>query len=478
MKILLLSLFLTHFMIGSTSRAATLSISPKEIPNLVLKQGLDTQAEILKQQQNRINLAEIRKNYDFQLTADVGNQYSKFEGLSRNSPLNDQTTTANIKLAKPFYTGTTLALEYNKASDRPELVPGSLSIGNYEQNIFGLSLEQNLWRNFFGVAARADLRSVEAGLKASKISEISNLQDVVLTAIRAYWSAYVAQETFQEAVRSRDRYQKVVSSVKKKTGYGYTNPGDSAQAQAELESREQIVKTASISYLASVDALVTLLNLPPQSEIKFVVPEKVNPPPEKPADVNIETLRPVQASLLKLEAATESLKSAQSNSYPDLSLVGRYSAQGLDPSSSESYSEMTSGTRPRYYVGLKLQYNFGSGYQKENEINKRINQQLASLDLQKQRLLLADQKNNLLRQLQAFYSIVQSTQVQKTFREKASLELSRSYNQGRTDIAILIDSLNKYFDAEVRMTRAIGDYQTALSEWQAFQDQLVVETSP
>ncbi len=463
------------FFTGASCLAATITLTPAQIPNLALKQGLDTQSEILREQQNRLSFAEIRKLYDFQLTGDIGTQTSKFENVSNTSYLGDSTTTANIKLAKAFSTGTTLSLEYNKLSQRAELAPTSLALGNYEQNIAVLSLEQNLWRNFFGISARADLHAVEVGLKASKIAEISNLQDVVLTAVRAYWSAYVAQETFQESVRSRDRYQKVVASVKKKTNYGYNSPGDLSQAQAELESREQIVKTSSINYLAAIDQLITLLNLPSGSEFKFVIPEKVPPPPEKMPDVNVETLRPIQASQLRLESANELLTSAHSNSYPDVSLVARYAVQGLDQNQTESYNELTSGTRPRYYIGLRLQYNFGSDYQHEFEINRRINQKLADLDLQKRRLLLMDAKNNLLRQIQGSYAILVSTETQRGYREKASVELSRSYGQGRTDIAILIESLNKYFDAEVQTTRAIGNYQTALSEWKAFQDQLVVE---
>ncbi len=475
--ILFIAISLSSLCCPTQAQAVSLNLRPQDVPALVLKQGLDTQSEILRQEQSRLSLVEIEKIYDYQLTGDLGTQTSKFQSVTgSNSASNDQLTTANLKLAKSFLTGTTLALEYNKSSDRADLNPGSLGLGSYEQNIVGISLEQNLWRNFFGVANRSDLRSIETGLKASKLSEINNLQEVVLTAIRAYWAAYVAQESFQESVRSRDRYHKVVASVKKKTGYGYNSPGDAAQAEAELESREIIVKTLSVNYLTAMDQLRLTLNLPAETEVKFVVPEKIQAPPEKMNEVNIESLRPIQASLLKLESANESLKASQSYAHPDISLVGRYATQGFDlTSSNDSFNQALAGSRPRYYLGLKLQYYFGSDYQKELQLNRRINQQLADLDLQKKRLQLADAKNNLLRQIQADYAILLSTETQKGFREKASQELSRSYSQGRTDIAILIESLNKYFNAQVDKIRAVGNYQTALSEWLAFQDQLVIE---
>ena len=77
------------------------------------------------------------------------------------------------------------------------------------------------------------------------------------------------------------------------------------------------------------------------------------------------------------------------------------------------------------------------------------------------------------RQVTSTFAIAQSKKIQKEYREKAIQELTKSYNQGRTDIAILIDSMNKYFTSEVEYVRSIGNYQIALNEWAATRDELI-----
>jgi outer membrane protein TolC len=462
--------------ITCTASAAPLPLTPKDVAELILKQSYRATEVNLQAQQAQFQLAEAQSNFDFQLNADYGFQDSQFQSLTQTYFVRDKSYITNIKLAKPFMTGTTLGVEYSSTSSSPEYsLTAPTPATNSTTSVVGLTIEQNLLQNFFGAANRAEVRAAETSVQAAGISRVSNLQDLVLEGIQAYWSAFVAQATFQEAVNSRNRYQKLVASVKKKSGYGYTNPGESSQAQAELESREQNVKAQSVNYLATLDRLLTLLRLPPQSEIQFVVKEDIPLPPQTPK-VEVEELRPVKASKLSLQSAQELLTSAKSNSLPDVSLVGKYYSQGLEQTSDEAYNEMLSREHPRYYVGVKLQYNFGSGYQDQDILNRRVTRDLAETRLQRQRLELQDRGSDIQRRIQSTYAIAQSAKVQRTLREKTVQELTRSYNQGRTDIAILIDALNKLFDSEVQVTRAIGDYQIALNQWSAFKDELIPES--
>ncbi|PIS10216.1 MAG: TolC family protein [Bdellovibrio sp. CG10_big_fil_rev_8_21_14_0_10_47_8] len=453
--------------------AAPVPLTPKDVAELVLKQSYKAQETNLTAQQARLAWATIEKNYDFQLSVESGYQDSKFESTSNSYLLQDKQFVTTTSLKKPFFSGTSLTLEYNRTSDQPDYSSSATSTtSSYTKDIFALSVEQSLLKNFLGLANRAELRSAEATLKATEITRVSDLQKLVLEAIRSYWAAYVAQETFQESLNSRERYQKLVSTVKRKTGYGYASPGESAQAEAELEVREQNVKRESRTYLGAMDSLATLLKLPAGSEVQFKVSESIPTPPNL-SSVEVEKLRPVVSSQLKLKAAEENLTASKSNSLPDLSLVGKYSTQGLEETAPDAYNEMVAGTRPQYYVGVKLSYNFGSGYTDEDQLNKRVSRDLADAQLQRQRLELKDQELDLQRKIQSTYAIAVSAKNQKALREKAAQELQKTYTQGRTDISTLIEALNKYFDAEVALTRAIGDYHISLNEWAAFRDELI-----
>lgn len=464
------------FFLPRISLGATISLSPKDVADLITKQSYRAQELELTAQQARLARAQVKKNYDFLLSAESGYQVSKFESATNTYLLEDNLNTTSVALSKPFATGTTVSLSYLRTFDQPKLSGASPApASDVATDTVGLIVTQNLLKNTFGNADRADLRAAESSYQAAQVNRDSQLQELVLEAIRSYWNAYVAQQTFQGAQSSRNRYEKLVEQIKKKTGYGYSNPGELAQAQAELEAHQQSAKNSSVVYLAALDSLISLLNLQPGSEIIFKAPEEIPPPPEIKA-IDIENLSPLKSAKLKLQAADDNLTATNSKGYPDLSFVGKIYQQGLEQKSQDSFDEMNSGTHPKYYLGLQLQYSFGSGYADEDALNKKTSRDLAEAQLNRSRLELKDKENNLLRRLQSTFAIAQSTKNQKGYREKAAQELSKSYTQGRTDISLLITALNNFFDSEVQFTRSIGDYQTALNEWSAFRDELVTDS--
>ncbi|WII71298.1 TolC family protein [Bdellovibrio sp. 22V] len=454
-----------------------ITLNQRTVAELVLKQGPRTKEVNLRYQQFRLDPVLVLANYDWNLTAETGFEYDKSASILTSSSQNTakyERYRTTVLLEKPFTTGTTLGLELSRLSQKVELDGFSSNPPPSQQTLdsAGILLEQALLGNFFGVADRGTVNAAELTYQANNIARANELEDVVLEAIRQFWNTYVAQENFKEAVNSRDRYKKLVDAVKRKTSLGYSNPGDLPQVQAEFETREQKVKTASAEYLASVEDLVTFLALEPGTEIRFDVPKEI-PPVPKLTPKKVEELRVIRAQKLKVEAAKESLDAAESLSYPTLNFVGRMYTSGVDEDSESSYSELASGTRPKYYAGLRFQYNFGSDVQNETVINKKLTKDLEETRLQLGLNQANDVENQSQRNVQSTYAVAVSAEKQKSFREKAAQELTRSYNQGRTDISILITALNNFFDSEVQFSRAIGNYAIALNEWAAARDELI-----
>ncbi len=455
-----------------------ITLSQKTVAELVLKQGLKTQEVNLRYQQFRLDPVRTLSAYDWVVDASTGFEYDKTAtllsgGLNSNENKYERYRTT-IALRKPFTSGTLLGIELNRLSQKADY---DLSVTNpppSQQTLdnVGLTLEQAILGNFLGVADRAIVNAAELTFKANEIMRANELEEVVLEAIRQFWNTYVSQENFQESVNSRDRYQKLVNAVRRKTALGYQTPGDLPQVQAEFETREQNVKVASFQYLSNLENLLTLLNLEPGTEIKFDVPKQI-PAVPKLAEKEIEELRTVRSQKLKVESAKENLTASKSLSYPTLNLVGQIQSSGADETAERSYSELTSGTRPKYYVGVRFQYNFGSDVQNETIINRKLTKDLEETRLNRQLLEAQDLETQAQRKVQTAYAIALSAEKQREFRDKAVRELNRSYNQGRTDIQVLINAMNAFFDSEVQYVRAVGDYSIALNEWAALRDELI-----
>ncbi|MNL51997.1 hypothetical protein D3C87_1751370 [compost metagenome] len=136
-----------------------------------------------------------------------------------------------------------------------------------------------------------------------------------------------------------------------------------------------------------------------------------------------------------------------------------------------------SGDKPLYYIGLRFNYYFGSDVQNERIVASKLKKDFADITLRQNYQNATDIEAQAGRRVQAFYAIAQSAEKARTYREKAVTELTRTFNQGRTDISVLIDAMNKFFNSEIVYSQAVGDYQTSLNEWAASRDELIPDDS-
>lgn len=454
------------------------SLSQKDVAELVLKQGRITQETNLQYQSLRLAVAQSLAPYQWNLQLTSGYLFDKSASFATTAYEKQETLVTNLLLSKSFTTGTLASVEYKKTAFKGEPNAAGLTAGVeglQTQDLLGLNIEQNIWADFFGRADRAEVEAAALTYKARSVLRTNDLENVVLNTIRQFWTSFVSERNFKETISSRDRSKKLVDAVKKKSGFGYANPGELAQAQADYEGRVQDVKNASTIYLANLDTLNTTLGLPPGCEIKFVVSDVIPPVPQLP-EKPIEDLRTIRSQKLAAQAAERSYDAAKSKDAPTFKLVGKIYTYGVEQDSDNAYNNMVAGSSPQYYAGIKLEYPFGADLLSETRLNRKYNRDLENVRLSRVTQESQDTLAQAERQVKTAYSAVLSATEQKKFRERALKELNRSYGQGRTDISIYIDAMNKFSQAEIQYSQAIGNYQTALNEWAAARDELIPET--
>lgn len=463
--------------VKATRSGKSITLTQKEVARIALGESFRSKEALFNAEVGQLQMYEALKNFSFVFGAEGGVENSLANSISPQSSslVGQDTYTTKLTLSKPMTTGTLLGLEYSRDSRRFEFVPNASNVGTATQTLdqAGITLEQKLWNNSFGTADRASIRAGAAGAAASRLGRFLDQQNVVLDAIRQFWQTYVAQETFQEALNSRERYEKLVDVVRRKNQLGYAAPGELAQVQAELELRIQNAKTQANAYLAAAEQMITLLGLEQGLELNFATAKDLPPLPNFDG-VSLESLRPLKQQQQNLEKAEAGLTAAASQAWPDLALVARYYSTGADQIANIASTRVWSGNFPRSYIGLKFTYAFGESYSDKNESAKRAQRNLEQSKLDRLRRETRDRLEQIRRNVIASFAIAESAQRQRDFRERASQELQRAYTQGRTDISNLITSLNGFFDAKVALSRAIGNYQIALNEWSAAVDQLIL----
>lgn len=454
-------------------------LKQSDVAELMLKQSDRATEANLKSELPRVEIARTLKDFDWNLKAQTGYERSRFESLSGFGNIEDQILRSEVGLTKRWITGTTTGLTWLRNSYRSQYNPLSPSFtslpAEQTQDIFGLNIEQALWKNSFGKADRRKVNASELELDAALITRAQDLQTAVLDGLRAYWKTYIAQENLRQAMKSIERYESLVSTVRRKSGLGYSAPGELAQVQAELEMRRQTAKAASSTYLRESDSLTELLRLPQHSELEFDISLEITTPPVLKG-LELEKLRALKAQNLKVEATEARLQASQSEENIGVALVGQVYGSGIEEKASDSVGEALSGSRPKYYVGVKIEHNFGSGVQKEESVNRKVLNELERLRLERLRLQAQYQLLDDERQTKTIYAQAVSAREQMSLREKAYSEINRAYTQGRTDINFVVEALNRLFESEVAFSRALGDYQIALATWAARRDELIPDT--
>ncbi|RYZ69453.1 MAG: TolC family protein [Proteobacteria bacterium] len=485
-KIWASSLILSLSIVGGAASAQvrdltckpSVSLSQKDVAEIVLQQGRRTKETNLGYQQFRLALAQSLQPYEWNFLATSGYQFDKSVGFTTTAFDKTENWITNLILSKNFSTGTLASVEYKRTSLKgaPNITGVAAGVRSVQtQDLLGINLEQDLWANFFGNAARGDMDAADLSYKARSVLRTNDLENVVLDTIRQFWTTFVSERNFKEATTSRDRSKKLVDAVRKKSGFGYANPGEYSQAQADYEARVQDVKNASTTYLANLDTLNSILGLPSGCEVKFVISDVVPSVPQLP-EKSVNDLRVIRSQKLALNADERAFDAAKSKDAPTLRLVGKLYSYGVDPDGDAAYSSMMAGTQPQYYAGVKFQYAFGSEFLGENRLNKRYARELEEVRLARATQESQDGLAQAQRKVQTSYSAVLSATEQRKFRERALQELNRSFGQGRTDISIYIDAMNKFSASEIQYSQAIGNYQTALNEWAAVRDELIPDS--
>jgi outer membrane protein TolC len=445
-----------------------MTLSQKKVAEMVIAQSPRAREIENKYQQSRLPYVESLSAWDWTLAADSGFEKDNTETLATTA-LNYERFKTNLSLSKSFFTGTEASLTLSRTSQKSDQLTSNAQL---TADFMTLSITQNLWSNAFGYGDRAKVESAEMNFRAQQILRANELQDLVLDGVKLFWKTYVSQEQMRQSLGARDRYEKLVAAVKKKSGLGYTSPGEYFQVQAELQIRIQKVKSTSQEYLKNLDQLTTFLGIPSTTEIDFEIPNEIPTIPQL-KEVAIDELRIIKSQKLKLEASKADLSLAESQSAPSVDLVVKSSSSGVDESSSASYAELMDGQKNKLYTGIEFSYQFGSGLNSEKPFAKKA---AVSLEDSKFNRLKQEVKDSLIaleRKVSAQFTEAQSFQEQKSLRQKAYQELNKSYNQGRTDISRLIESMNALFDAEVSAVTSLGNYEISINEWAAARDELI-----
>ncbi len=390
--------------------------------------------------------------YKVTTTFDLSKQKDKTDSLSTSLQQNNDLDKYTWLMNKRFLTGTTLGLEVTHLQNQYQLTNTETN-----QNYVSISIDQPLFPNFFGTQERSIYTSAANDFKIKSLQTDFDQLSAQKDMLQLYWKAKSLSVSVDENKKMIAEYEKLVKKIGQKKQYQFAAAGEEEQALSEFETKKQNFKSDQASLNDALINLKVALNITQNTIIRFATESNPVLPVFKKDQV--DQLKKYKLQKLKMQSADDQSASVQNSNLPQLSLYGKYTQSGFDPSNSAAWTEAQDSNYNKYLIGLKLDYTFDNS---KSDLDQKIKK--LTYDIEKNRTERTDQdlheQIELTKiQLANAYENISSNQKILDYRKKAVTDISKNYFQGRSDISLLIDAYNKRILAEVGLITSQGDFE-------------------
>jgi outer membrane protein TolC len=321
----------------------------------------------------RATRLKTKASFDWRIVARAQSLRELIKPQSILTPEEINTQTMSLGFNKSFSTGTLITLDW--LTRKAESNFNSLSEGN---SIFGTMLQdrteyspelgftvkQEMWRNSFGSASRANLRVGELQEKILEIQFREGIKGWYYDLLKAFYGAWLAQQNLHQANEDLKRQQRLFRVSKARYERGNTELADYLQIKVGLNLAEQRQIAARSRLTRLWGEIVVQLELPSRwleldpLELPVVLDEPMTLA-RSHCQSGWQESENYQIQLAQLEKASaeNQLVAAKSRMLPDVSLFASLKRSGRNVSTTEATREVSQGRYPSTTVGVQLDWN-------------------------------------------------------------------------------------------------------------------------
>lgn len=360
----------------------------------------------------------------------------------------------SLGLAKKFSTGTSVKLEAQSGhfENVGVTIPG---FDLYNTGSVGLSLQQSLWKDFFGSATRLKISRQSKGAELEKLSQDLQYRASLFDVETTFLDYALALEDFKLKKENLVRAEKIEKWTANRVTNGISDRSDLMNAKALTALRSVQLLNAQEELTAQEKKLrdqIKLSEAEPTPEIKAQLNEA------RPYIKNllnakkvqkIEAVLAQQEASLKNDVALETLDSLR----PDLTVFGTYTTTSYERDYQDSLAQATSSKYPKSTVGVNFTWVF--------ETDAKSSLREASLKEAQASQLKAEKKlidsNTAWLELTRKYSVLQKSvstleQVAQFQRERAKAEQDK-LSKGRTVTSLVVTAETDAAEAEINLLK-------------------------
>lgn len=271
------------------------------------------------------------------------------------------TTAANLGLSKKFSTGTTLGVTADTTKFEYEM-PVTAGNNGYSRGGLGVSLQQSLWKDFFGHGTRLRQDREEATSKLETLGFELRKRSTLIEMESDYWDYLVAQEDLKLKQANLDRAKKLESWNSNRVYNGISDQSDLLQVKALTASREVQLATAKDELTFRESKIRENMGLGDSEPLPIFTSNMMDTRPYVGELSKQKEVVKIDSYISTLEADVKQKVSEEVRDglRPDLSLIGKYNTSSYNVDHQEMQNNIGKTDRPVTFVGVNLSWMFGS----------------------------------------------------------------------------------------------------------------------
>lgn len=404
------------------------------------------QAADLKKQAAEIDLAPI-----------ITGSWVTSNDKSRPSQLGSEREAElfSFAVAKKFFTGTTVKLdaqtgEFNNHGTVP---PG---YDQYSTGSLGITVQQSLWKDFFGYGTRKKISRQEKLAEVEKLGSELQGRAALFDVEANYWDYALAQEDLKLKKANFERAQKIDRWTANRVSNGISDRSDLMNAKALMALREaqyiqaeEELKSQEVKLRDNLQLVDSEKTPEIKAELSVARPYLINL-------IKMKNVEKIEARISTLESEAKALVAEETvdNLRPDLSIFGNYTTTSYDRDHSQAVSDITKDDNLKNAVGVNFTWVFETGAKSATRDAARKDALASKLKAEKKRSEGQDAWTDLIRKYDVLKQSVSTLEkVAEYQRERAKAEQDK-LSKGRTVTANVVLAETDAAEAEVNLLKS------------------------
>ncbi len=454
---------------------AAIWLSLDEVMQLALSNSLDIQIAKFDTYIERASLGEAESIFDTFLKAEASYDLNKQMSPLVASASREKEVFYSTGIEKKLSTGTTVILDI--ANSRNSTNSNAVSNSPYNEASAGLSLTQELGRNFFGLADRSQVKVTKIDIENSELTSLNDIEKSLFDVQVAYWGFVLRTKELMVAKDMLIQANKLYNVYKEKYSLGLAEKGDFLAVEALVYARKSEVEVAGLARETEKNNLLFLINngyfsqnIKAEDTLVCVL-ESVNLAKSLEGAINHRRdYKRIENDLKKSGIEIIVKKNAL---WPQIDLTATYSRNNISGDRRKSWENISQNSNDEVLVKV------GFKFPLENREAKSV---LEQESLSKQKLLLELKKterdilreinnsvskvNTMLKQVELFQSTVE------IHAEKLAEQVKR-INYGRSNSDTLITYEQDLLNARLKLATYRYRYRVSLAELELAKNSLL-----